>query len=209
MEAFAIVLLEANRKFNLTGAQEPQEVAALIADALAIAGRVSDPYVDVGSGGGLPAIPLAIVCGIPATLIEASRKKAEFLELVLADLAIAGRVVHGRAEDAGHDPGLRESFASATAQAVAGPTTVAELLVPLLRAGGEALLQRGPLGPSERRAVEDAAEMLGGRLTSVEDLSAKRTLLRIQKVGPTPTRFPRRSGVPAKRPLCSNVSRET
>lgn len=204
LAAYGALLLEANRKVNLTGAKTPADLVPHLADALSIVPFVSGPLVDVGSGGGLPAIPIAIASGIEITMIEATLKKANFLKSALAELGLAGRVVAGRAELSGHDPELREKFACGTARAVSSAPTVAELLMPFLRVGGAAVLQRGAFDEAERQALADAAPMLGGRVASEHLLDRSRRVVIVEKVEATPQRFPRRPGIPEKRPLCLN-----
>ncbi|MGC1381004.1 MAG: RsmG family class I SAM-dependent methyltransferase, partial [Candidatus Baltobacteraceae bacterium] len=111
---FGTLVLEANRRFNLTGAKTPDELAGHILDSLSVVPYVRAPYVDVGSGAGFPAIPVALATGTSVTMIEATAKKARFLETILAALELPGRVLADRAELAGHDPELRERFASGT-----------------------------------------------------------------------------------------------
>ena len=199
---YGVLLLEANRRFNLSGADTPEEVVPHLLDSLTLVPFVREPYVDVGSGGGFPAIPLALACGIHVTMIESTAKKAEFLRSVLEALDVPGTVFTGRAEQAGRDAGLREHFQSGTARAVASASTVVELVLPLLAVGGAALLQRGKMDDRERNAVTDAAPMLGGSMEEERDLGGERRILVVRKLGSTPGRFPRRTGVPEKRPLC-------
>jgi 16S rRNA (guanine527-N7)-methyltransferase len=171
-------------------------------DSLTLARYVEAPLVDVGSGGGLPAIPLAIVTGCPVTLVESITKKAAFLEAAIGTLGLSGHVIPQRAELAGRDPDLRERFGSATARAVSTAPTVLELVVPFLKVGGVAVLQRGKMDARERNAVADAAPMLGAELSEEISLNGARRILLVRKTASTPTRFPRRAGVPEKRPLC-------
>lgn len=197
------MVLEANRSFNLTGAKTPEDLAPHIVDSLSVVPFVRDPYADVGSGAGLPAIVAAVAAGVRVTLIETTRKKAEFLRHVLDELSLDGEVVIERAEVAGHDARLRDRFASATARAVASAPTVAELVLPLLAPGGVAILQRGTIDTVERTALQDAALVLGAVVESETLLDGERRIVLVRKTGPTPARFPRRTGVPQKRPLCS------
>lgn len=196
------MLLEANRRFNVTGADTPEELLPHLLDSLSIAPYVHGPLVDIGSGGGLPAIPLAILTGVHVTMVESTTKKAAFLEAVLGTLNLQGRIIPQRAELAGRDPALREQFASATARAVSSGPTVLELAVPFLRIGGIAVLQRGRLDERERNAVVDAAPMLGAELIEEVPLGGERRILLVRKTAATSPRFPRRTGVPEKRPLC-------
>ena len=139
------------------------------------------------------------------TLVESALKKARFLEEVVKKLDLPVSVRAVRAEDAARETALRETFASATARAVASATAVIELTVPFLCLGGLAVLQRGSLSTHESAAATDAALVLGAR---VEDIIAQeaagdnRCLLLVRKTAATGPRFPRRAGIPAKRPLC-------
>lgn len=199
---YGALLLETNRRFNVSGADTPEELLPHLLDSLSVVPYMHGPLVDVGSGGGLPAIPLAIAAGVEVTLIESTTKKAAFLEAALGTLGLPGHVIPQRAELAGRDPGLREQFACGTARAVSSAPTVLELVVPFLRVGGTAVLQRGRLDERERNAVRDAAPMLGAELAQEIELDGERRFLLVKKIAPTPQRFPRRTGVPEKRPLC-------
>lgn len=199
---YGALVLEANHRFNLTGATSAQEFVPHILDSLSVAPYVERTLVDVGSGAGLPAIPVAIATGVPVTMVETTVKKARFLEDMLREFALEGSVVAERAEVAGHAEALRGRFHCGTARAVSGASTVAELLLPLIEPGGKAILQRGTLDDRERRALEDAALVLGGIVESETPLDGERRIILVRKTGPTQTRFPRRTGIPEKRPLC-------
>jgi 16S rRNA (guanine527-N7)-methyltransferase len=148
---------------------------------------VEGPIVDVGSGGGVPGIPLA--ASLPArevVLLEANGRKCDFLERWAP---VNATVVHGRAEEQRTD-----HFGIAVAKALAPPPVAAEWCLPLVRPGGAVLLWVGP--SAERDRVAAVAEQLNAR---PEDAAAGFILLR--KTGPTPAGFPRRAGVARKRPL--------
>jgi 16S rRNA (guanine527-N7)-methyltransferase len=174
----------------LTDREEARRV--LLDDALAGAAlvrRFEGPIVDVGSGGGTPGIPLAAT--LPkreVTLLEAERRKAEFLERWTAELPNL-RVVRGRAEE---QP--TERYAVAVAKALAQPPVAAEWCLPLVVEGGGVVLWVGPSADAD--AVARVAERLAGEL---ED--APPGFLVLRKTGPTPAGFPRRTGVARKRPL--------
>lgn len=199
---YGALLLETNRRFNVTGAESAEELLPHLLDSLTLLPYVQAPLLDVGSGGGLPAIPLALASDLGVTMVESTTKKAAFLEAAAASLGIHANVVPERAEVAARHADLREQFACVTARAVSSAPTVVELTLPFLRVGGIALLQRGRLEERERNAVMDAAPMLGGELEREVELEGDRRILVIRKVSPTPQRFPRRTGVPEKRPLC-------
>ncbi|MHB8178202.1 MAG: 16S rRNA (guanine(527)-N(7))-methyltransferase RsmG [Vulcanimicrobiaceae bacterium] len=202
MAQYGALLLATNRRVNLTGAKSAIELLPHLLESLALAPEVASEHVDVGSGGGLPAIPLALAGGGWVTMIEATAKKVAVLRALLEELGIAGEVILGRAELLGHDPELRGRFGSGTARAVAVAPAVAELVLPLLAVGGVAILQRGAIGDDERRALADAALVLGSRIEAERPGPGQCRIFLVRKLHPTGARFPRRIGVPAKRPLC-------
>jgi 16S rRNA (guanine527-N7)-methyltransferase len=204
LDAFVALLLKKNATLNLTAARSPETVETHIRDALFLVPHVRGPLVDVGSGGGFPAIVLAIATGVRCTLVESLAKKAAFLRDVGRELALDLEVLAIRAEDAARDPAYRGRFATATARAVGPATTVLELTIPFLELGGRALLQRGEARPGERQALADASLVLGAELEPelVDPAADGRRVVIARKIAATGERFPRRAGVPAKRPLC-------
>ncbi|MEP6751706.1 MAG: 16S rRNA (guanine(527)-N(7))-methyltransferase RsmG [Candidatus Dormiibacterota bacterium] len=161
--------------------------------------------VDVGSGGGLPGLPLKIARpDLELTLIEADQDKAAFLVHACAQLGLDGvAVVARRAEDAGHDPLLREAFDVAVARALAPLPVLAELCLGLVRVGGRLLAQKTE---SERfmtgeRAVEIMGGLLAGVFASPSEARGAGTVVVIEKIRPTPDAYPRRPGVPNRKPL--------
>ncbi len=178
---------------GLTGLDDPDEARrVLLEDALRAASLVETspgPVVDVGSGGGSPGIPLAV--SLPDrdfTLLEAERRKCDFLRRFAADLPNA-EVIWGRAEEQATD-----AFGVALAKALAKPPVAAELCLPLVRQGGIAILWVG--ATADRDRVATVARHLAAELR--EDANG---LLVLQKLGRTPAGFPRRPGMAKKRPL--------
>ncbi|GIW71273.1 MAG: ribosomal RNA small subunit methyltransferase G [Planctomycetota bacterium] len=179
--------------------------------------------VDVGTGAGFPALPLAIalpchrlyrggaaagsaVAPPQVVALESVRKKAEFVRQAVATLGLDQRVsvLQCRAELAGRDPALRERFDVALARAVAPLPVLVELALPLVRPGGWLVALKGPKAPAECVAAARAIELLGGgppELIPVPLGARSPVLVRIGKERPTPSRYPRRPGVPRKRPL--------
>jgi 16S rRNA (guanine527-N7)-methyltransferase len=179
----------------------------LIDDCLVLVEHLGDArrVVDVGSGGGLPGLPLKIVRpDLDLTLIEADQDKAAFLVHACAQLGLDRvQIVARRAEDAGHDPVLRETFDVAVARALAPLPVLAELCLGLVRVGGRLLAQKTE---GERASAgERAIEIMGGRLTAVHaSPSGARqagTVVVVDKIRPTPDAYPRRAGVPNRKPL--------
>jgi 16S rRNA (guanine527-N7)-methyltransferase len=164
--------------------------------------------IDVGTGAGYPGIPLKIVCpGMRLALLEATHKKVTFLEHLIAKLGLKDvMAIHGRSEQIGQDPAYRERYDWALARAVARMPTLAEYLLPLAKVGGAMLAQKGEDALVEVREAENAIATLGGevrQLVAVElrGLAETRHLVVVDKIAPTPEKYPRRSGVPKKRPL--------
>ncbi len=205
LERYVALVLERNAVQNLTAARTPDAVFEHVRDSLSVVPYVREPFVDIGSGGGFPGIPIAIATSYRGVLVESVVKKARFLEEVVRELALPLEVRVGRAEDAGRAPELRERFASATARAVSSLPAVLELTIPFLSVGGLAVLQRGRLEARERTAAHDASIVLGATIEDDVALGGEldgRRIVLVRKVAPTGQRFPRRAGIPAKRPLC-------
>jgi 16S rRNA (guanine527-N7)-methyltransferase len=202
LAVYTALVLDANRRINLTGAKDGAAFAAHILDALTLRNDVLSPLIDVGSGNGLPGIPLALATGARVVLLEPMKKRAAFLVGAIEALGIDGEVVAARAEDAARDPALRGTFASATARAVGSAPAVAELTAPFLAIGGRALLQRGSIERTERDALADAALVLGAELVDERPVDGERRIFILEKRTATSPRFPRRNGIPVKRPLC-------
>jgi len=203
IQQYAQLLLEWNASINLTGARTPEQAEALIADAgvlVEASWTGITRVIDIGSGGGLPAIPLAVAMPqVQFTLLEANDRKCAFLEHVAATLNLANVVVAaGRAEELGHRPGLREQFDRAISRAAARPEVLLELALPFVRTGGDLVAQVSPLDPL---VLEPAARLLGGGTPRLEHPAGGHALLVVPKVAPTPSRFPRRTGLPGRKPL--------
>ena len=165
---------------------------------------------DVGTGGGLPGVPIKIVePEIRTTLVEATAKKARFLRRVVERLSLEDvKVENARVEEIARTDAHRGVYDVATARAVARLSVVAEYCVPLLRVGGHVISMKGRLEDEEIAEGERAAEKLGARLSQLirvprlPELEKKeRCLVILEKTEETPREYPRNVGVPAKRPL--------
>ena len=166
------------------------------------------PALDIGSGAGLPGLPIKIARPeLRLTLLESNEKKAEFMERVIAELSLDGAsVLHARAEDAGRLPEHRAAYALVLARAVAPLRVLAELALPFLAIGGVLAAPKGSAAPREVREAQAALEELGGSVEDTARLKAPSqgrapTLLIVRKTDETPERYPRRPGIPRKRPL--------
>ena len=220
MGLYVARLLEANRRMNLTGARSEAEALERHAgDSLALlpvleAARppAAAParVLDVGSGAGLPGMVLAIARPEwDFTLLDSLQKRCRFLEGTAQELGLRNVDVRwGRAEDLAREPGLRDGFDLVTARAVAEMTTLVELCLPFLRPGAGALVAAKGPGPGEELARAAAAiEALGGAAPKVVPVNSfsgdgqRFTAVVVQKASPTPEKYPRRAGLPSKRPL--------
>ncbi|HEV2107194.1 MAG TPA: 16S rRNA (guanine(527)-N(7))-methyltransferase RsmG [Thermomicrobiales bacterium] len=210
------LLLEWNDRFNLTAITEPAGVERrLILDALrmlpildarvaAMTSKAAVRLVDVGTGAGFPGLALKIARPeLDVTLVEATGKKVRFLEHVMVTLGLSGtRAIHARAEDLGHDPSHRAQYDIATARAVASLPALLELCAPLLHPGGLTLFPKSVELDEELEAGRRAAPLVGMTVEPSVILPDSSTrLVTAIKTGVTPSRFPRRAGIPAREPL--------
>jgi 16S rRNA (guanine527-N7)-methyltransferase len=216
-EHYAAELVDWNTRVNLTRIVGPDEIAVRhfldslvclrgLADDVAPAEALS--CIDVGSGAGLPGLALKIVR--PAwrmTLVESVGKKTTFLRHVVDVLGLRDvTVLTARAEEIGRDPAHRERHDLAVARGVADLPVLAEYLVPLLRVGGRMLALKGEGGPDEASRTAPGLLILGAHLIDVQPydlpgVPGTRHLVIAEKTAPTPAKYPRRPGVPEKRPL--------
>ena len=200
-------LLETNRAFNLTAITEPAEAwskhvldsLSLLPDLRELAAGSS--VVDVGSGGGLPALPLAIT--LPAlrfTLLEATAKKARFLEQTARELGLGNvHVVCDRAESFGRGP-ERERFHAATSRAVSRLPVLLELTLPLIQVGGLNLSIKGEQAALEIEEARNALRVLEAKVEGTRRTPTG-VVIRIRKTAATPAKYPRRAGEPKRAPL--------
>jgi 16S rRNA (guanine527-N7)-methyltransferase len=216
-EAFQLYqdeLVSWNTRFNLTAITDPDGIQIRhFLDSLSCLQAIGEfgqdqSLLDVGSGAGFPGLPLKIVCPtLRLTLVEATRKKTDFLRHVVERLALSNvMIVHARAEQVGQDPIHRESYDWVTARAVAALPTLVEYMLPLCRLGGHCLAQKGEAAAAEASTAQPAIALLGGRLNrlvpiELPGLAETRHLVILDKVARTPGSYPRRPGRPAKSPL--------
>lgn len=187
---------------SVTAVDDPDAAwRLLVEDALTavdvIADRAPGSLVDVGSGGGSPGIPVAIETGIPTVLLESRERKSEFLRAAVEQLQLDCEVVTARSEDHARGP-ARESYDMVLARALAPPPVAIELCLPLVRPGGWLVLWTAAI---EAHQLQPVAAILGGSIAETVAVSDNRRLIVVNKIGPTPQRFPRRPGVAGKRPL--------
>jgi 16S rRNA (guanine527-N7)-methyltransferase len=214
VEAYAALLLRANQRLNLTRITAPEEVAKLhLLDSVAavhlLDASAAQTALDLGSGGGLPGIPLALARpAVRWTLVDSVAKKAAVLRDFAEHLGLHSMTVLAeRAEVLGQASEHRERYGFVTARACAPLPVLVELALPLVAIGGSLIAWKGPLSDDDdelRRGRRAAAQLGGGRIL-VQPAGAEvlggHTLVSVPKERPTPPRFPRRAGEPARRPL--------
>jgi len=214
-ETYCRELTAWNSKFNLTAITDYKEVQARhFLDSLSVALALPQPLppglmlLDVGAGAGFPGIPLKIAySSFNLTLLEATGKKAAFLKHAVSLLGLDGvNIIAERAEDAAHHEELREKYDAVVSRAVAELPSLMELTLPFCRVGGRVIAQKKGRVQEEIDASTGAMQLLGGRLSEVKEvmvpgLDDRRFLVVIEKIAPTPLKYPRRAGMPVKRPL--------
>ncbi|MBN2503005.1 MAG: 16S rRNA (guanine(527)-N(7))-methyltransferase RsmG [Anaerolineales bacterium] len=206
-------LVEWNEQMNLTAIRDPEGIRVKhFLDSLSCLQAMRNTplkrLVDVGTGAGFPGIPIKLLYPeIHLTLVESIAKKTAFLEHIVQVLGLKGvEVLQTRAETLGQDAAHRESYDWAVARAVAPLPVLMEYLLPLVKIGGKMLAQKGESGPAEAHRAEKGLHLLGGHLCDLHKVelpgvAEERYLVVAKKVAATPDKYPRREGIPAKRPL--------
>lgn len=210
LEIFSAFLVEKNKVMNLTGITEPKEVATLhLLDSLSLlpmADLKGKSIVDVGTGAGFPGVPLAVA--LPesrVTLLDSLNKRIDFLREAGEQLGLTNaEYIHGRAEEFAADH--RESYDFAVSRAVASLPMLCELCLPLVKVGGQFLAMKSSHTEEEIASAKSAISKLGGKIVEVKDYTIPTTdvvhrVVCIQKISPTPKKYPRRFAQIKKSPL--------
>jgi 16S rRNA (guanine527-N7)-methyltransferase len=206
-------LISWNERFNLTAIRTADGIHIKhFLDSLTclLAMRETPPgrLIDIGTGAGFPGLVLKIA--VPAmrlTLVESVGKKADFCRHIVSCLALENvEVIQERAEVVGQSQPYREQYDWAVARAVATMPVLAEYMLPLVKVGGSMLAMKGESGPAESHAAEKAIRLLGGHLrqllpVTLPGVAEERYLILVDKVAATSPDYPRRVGIPSKRPL--------
>lgn len=211
LERYAELLVDYNQKVNLTAITQPREIALLhFLDSMllrvALEGRVIDSLADVGTGAGFPGMVLKLLePGIDLTLIDSLNKRIAFLEQLAAALSVKVTALHLRAEEAGREQSLREQFSVTTARAVAPLPVLCEYCLPLTKIGGVFAAMKAKEADAEAQSAQNAITLLGGKLLEIRAFTLpdgdERSVVLIEKISHTPTKYPRPAGKLAKYPL--------
>ena len=212
-ERYEKELLEWNSRFNLTAIRDSEGIRSKhfldsMTCILAWGEVVPNNLIDIGTGAGFPGIPLKIlVPNLQLTLVESVGKKVEFCKFIVDALNLDKvQVIQARAEDIGQNQLYREKYDWAVARAVANLPVLAEYLLPLVKVGGGAIAQKGESGPAEAQKADQAIHLMGGRLrqlipVSLPGVVEERYLVVMDKIAATHAQYPRRVGIPSKKPI--------
>lgn len=210
---YETLLTDWNSKINLTAVRDAEGIHIKhFLDSLSCVPVLGDmngrSLIDIGTGAGFPGIPLRIFYPeMQLTLVDSVGKKADFCRLVVNTLHLKGTtVLKDRSEELGARKETREKYDAAAARAVAILPALCEYLLPLVKTGGTMLAMKGESAPEEVKTAENAVRKLGGgtpSLTAITlpGLEDTRYLVRIPKIKPTPAGYPRRTGLPLKKPI--------
>ena len=205
------LLIEWNEKMNLTAIIEPEEIILKhFIDSITILKDIEDEssVVDVGTGAGFPGIPLSIMNPtLKITLVDSLNKRLIFLQEVVNKLNLKNvEIVHARAEEFGQNKKYREKFDIATSRAVANLSTLSEYLIPLVKINGKVISMKASEAEEEINQAKKAIEILGGKIKKIDEFNLLqsdigRTVITIKKERQTPSKYPRRAGIPSKEPI--------
>ena len=213
LEEYQQELQSWNERFNLTAIHEPEKIQTKhfldsFSAFLVIKDTPVQRIIDIGTGAGFPGLPLKIL--LPESelvLVDSVGKKTDFCQHIVDHLKLRGvQVIHDRVERLAREEEFRETFDWAVARAVANLSTLAEYMLPFVRIGGGMLAMKGDQGPFEAQQAHQAVSVLGGELQQVKKITLPgvtddRFLITIGKKASTPEKYPRRVGVPNKKPL--------
>lgn len=207
------LLKEWNEKINITTITDDVEIDQKhFLDSLTVLN--SDLFngkkkvIDIGTGGGFPGVPIKIANPLlEITLLDSLNKRIIFLNEVIKELNLQGiSAIHGRAEEYSITEQYREKYDIAVSRAVASLNTLSEYCIPFVKVGGYFVSMKGPDVEEELKLSKNAINLLGGKLLDVKKIEIPNTdiihsLIIIEKIKPTPTKYPRGGGKPRKNPL--------
>lgn len=205
-------LLEENKKINLTAIKDKKDfILKHIIDSIIMLDKSvfdnGNNMIDIGTGGGFPGIPLKIVYPeLRITLVDSVEKKIKFVERACNNFDIDVKLIHERIENLGRNIEHREKYDIVVSKALASLQILSELSLPLLKVGKVMITSKGPKLNEEVKKSNNALKVLGGKITSIKEMiipstDIKRSIVTITKVTGTPMKYPRKAGIPNKKPL--------
>ena len=205
------LLLQWNEKINLTAITKPEDIILKhFIDSITISKEIKEKskIVDVGTGAGFPGIALKIIRDdLEIVLVDSLNKRINFLNEVINKLELKNiKAIHSRAEDFGQNKEFRQMFDYATSRAVANMSTLSEYLLPLVKLNGTVIAMKAQDIEEEIYKAEKAICVLGGKVINIKTFNLPKTdILRniviIKKIKQTPLKYPRKSGIPSKKPI--------
>ena len=207
------ILLEENEKINLTAITDPEEIITKhFIDSLTIYKYIGNAskIIDIGTGAGFPGIPLKIINpNLNITLVDSLNKRINFINKVKNYLNLTNiNVIHARAEELAKQIKYREKYDIATSRAVASLNVLLEYLMPYVKIGGKCICMKGSNIDEELKESTKAIQILGGKIEKIEKITLpntdiKRNIIIIKKEKQTPNSYPRKAGIPSKKPIVS------
>ena len=205
------ILLEWNKKINLTAITEEKEIILKhFIDSISINKYIKKEKIvmDIGTGAGFPGIPLKILnFNNKFILVDSLNKRINFLKEVKKELNLNNlELIHSRVEDIAKNLEYRENIDIIVSRAVANLRILAEYMIPFLKIGGECICMKGPNIDNEIEESKKAIEILGGKIERIENINLleddiKRNIIIIKKIRQTPSKYPRKAGIPVKQPI--------
>lgn len=212
-ERYFDLLVEWNQKINLTAITEKQEVYLKhFYDSIApiLQGKITNEPIrilDIGAGAGFPSLPMKIIFpNLEITIIDSLNKRIQFLNLLAEALKLTNvHFFHGRAEDFGQDKAFRQQFDIVTARAVARMQVLAELTIPFLTLNGRLIALKASAADQELDQAKHALTTLFAQVIESKDYELPngdpRNITIVEKKKETPKKYPRKAGIPNKKPL--------
>ena len=209
LDKYAELIYFENKKYNLTGLKNIKDIKnVLISESISAINYAninltdSIKIIDIGTGAGIPGIPLKIIKDdVSLTLVDSNNKKCDFLEMVSTKLKIKTNVVCARIEDLAHNNNHREKYDLCISRALSKISILHEFALPFLKLSGEALHIKGKNISKEIIDSEYSAKVLGGSLANYSTVTTMSSFVKYKKTGNTPKSYPRKVGIPKKSPL--------
>lgn len=208
---FKDMLIEWNKKINLTTIIEPKEIIQKhFIDSLTISKYIhkNSKIIDIGTGAGFPGIPIKIANeDIEIVLLDSLNKRIKYLNEVIEQLKLKDiKTIHYRAEEAGQNQEYREKFDIAISRAVAPLNILVEYLIPFIKVNGRCICMKGSNIQEELEKSKNAIKSLGGEIEQIEEFvlpnsDIKRNIIVIKKIKATLNKYPRKPGIPSKLPI--------